>query len=150
MRLHFGSQRAPRLHWPESPNTANHGPGAVIWRMSQDDEEAVTKRLHEQAREEARREYRRLLYVAMTRARDRLYIGGWEGKNGRPEGCWIIHNMSPSEASLEEMGVQPYVSPGLPPKRTTENRDPPNDVLPGSGSGMIARFATCRLRLLDS
>jgi len=85
-----GAGMASRLHWPESPNAnqANHGPGAVIWRMSQDDEEAVTKHLHEQAREEARREYRRLLYVAMTRARDRLYIGGWEGKNGRPEGCW--------------------------------------------------------------
>ena len=30
----------------------------------------------------------RLLYVAMTRARDRLYIAGFEGKNGRARGCW--------------------------------------------------------------
>ena len=30
----------------------------------------------------------RLLYVAMTRARDRLYIGGFEGKSGRATGCW--------------------------------------------------------------
>ncbi|MDA1090741.1 MAG: double-strand break repair helicase AddA, partial [Proteobacteria bacterium] len=85
-----GAQLAPRLHWTEGGdgNPDNGGPGAVIWRMSGDDEEAVSKQLHEQAKEEARREYRRLLYVAMTRARDRLYIGGWEGKNGRPEGCW--------------------------------------------------------------
>ncbi len=34
------------------------------------------------------REYRRLLYVAMTRARDRLYITGFEDKNGRKAGCW--------------------------------------------------------------
>jgi ATP-dependent helicase/nuclease subunit A len=35
-----------------------------------------------------REEYQRLLYVAMTRARDRLYVAGFEGKNGRDKGCW--------------------------------------------------------------
>ncbi len=30
----------------------------------------------------------RLLYVAMTRARDRLYIAGFEGKKGIDAGCW--------------------------------------------------------------
>ncbi|VAV89153.1 FIG061771: ATP-dependent nuclease subunit A [hydrothermal vent metagenome] len=34
------------------------------------------------------REYLRLLYVAMTRAEDRLYITGWEGKQARSETCW--------------------------------------------------------------
>ncbi len=33
-------------------------------------------------------ERNRLLYVAMTRARDRLYIAGFEGKNGKSTGCW--------------------------------------------------------------
>jgi len=33
-------------------------------------------------------EKRRLLYVAMTRAEDRLYICGWENVRRRPEGCW--------------------------------------------------------------
>jgi ATP-dependent helicase/nuclease subunit A len=33
-------------------------------------------------------EYHRLLYVAMTRARDQLYVCGWEGVNGRDPGCW--------------------------------------------------------------
>ena len=33
-------------------------------------------------------ERHRLLYVAMTRARDRLYIAGFEGKRGRADGCW--------------------------------------------------------------
>ena len=37
---------------------------------------------------EEREEYHRLLYVAMTRARDRLYIAGFEGKRGRDDGCW--------------------------------------------------------------
>ncbi len=33
-------------------------------------------------------ERHRLLYVAMTRARDRLYVAGFEGKKARPDGCW--------------------------------------------------------------
>lgn len=33
-------------------------------------------------------EYQRLLYVAMTRAEDRLYITGWEGRKGRSDSCW--------------------------------------------------------------
>lgn len=34
------------------------------------------------------RESRRLLYVAMTRAEDRLYVCGWSGRRAPPEGCW--------------------------------------------------------------
>ena len=45
---------------------------------------AARQRLHDERREE----YHRLLYVAMTRARDRLYVCGYEGRNGRGEGCW--------------------------------------------------------------
>jgi ATP-dependent helicase/nuclease subunit A len=33
-------------------------------------------------------EYRRLLYVAMTRAADRLYVCGWETKQAPPAGNW--------------------------------------------------------------
>ena len=38
--------------------------------------------------EKERFERDRLLYVAMTRARDRLYVAGFEGKRGRAPGCW--------------------------------------------------------------
>src|SRR5207253_6941823 len=44
------------------------------------------------ARDAAKRqrmmEYRRLLYVALTRPRDRLYVCGYETKRGREDGCW--------------------------------------------------------------
>ncbi|MFZ5610014.1 MAG: double-strand break repair helicase AddA [Pseudomonadota bacterium] len=33
-------------------------------------------------------EYKRLLYVALTRAEDRLIVTGWEGSQGRAKGCW--------------------------------------------------------------
>jgi ATP-dependent helicase/nuclease subunit A len=35
-----------------------------------------------------REEHNRLLYVAMTRARDRLYVCGWEGLRQRETNCW--------------------------------------------------------------
>jgi ATP-dependent helicase/nuclease subunit A len=35
-----------------------------------------------------REEYHRLLYVAMTRARDRLYVAGFQGQRDRDKGCW--------------------------------------------------------------
>jgi ATP-dependent helicase/nuclease subunit A len=34
------------------------------------------------------REFRRLLYVAMTRAEDRLIVCGWQTRKAPPEGCW--------------------------------------------------------------
>jgi ATP-dependent helicase/nuclease subunit A len=46
----------------------------------------------QQEREELRRrqagEYRRLLYVALTRAEDRLYICGWQTRRKPDAGCW--------------------------------------------------------------
>jgi ATP-dependent helicase/nuclease subunit A len=40
----------------------------------------------ERARQDA--EHRRLLYVALTRAEDRLIVCGWYGKQGPGDGCW--------------------------------------------------------------
>jgi ATP-dependent helicase/nuclease subunit A len=42
----------------------------------------------QRALDEAKHEYRRLLYVAMTRAADRLIVAGCEGQKKRPDGCW--------------------------------------------------------------
>jgi ATP-dependent helicase/nuclease subunit A len=39
-------------------------------------------------RQKDREEYNRLLYVAMTRARDRLYVCGWRGVNKPAKECW--------------------------------------------------------------
>lgn len=39
-------------------------------------------------KEKEREEYNRLLYVAMTRACDRLYVCGWRGANKPPRECW--------------------------------------------------------------
>jgi ATP-dependent helicase/nuclease subunit A len=51
-------------------------------------------------------EHRRLLYVAMTRAAQRLIVAGYENANGRQAGCWhdlvrsgLGDSMSPAPAS---------------------------------------------------
>lgn len=62
----------------------------------------MAREIHQQ-KEEA--EYRRLLYVAMTRARDRLYITGYEGSEPRTAGCWYDLNFAALKgqaASIED------------------------------------------------
>ncbi|MEE8352092.1 MAG: double-strand break repair helicase AddA, partial [Rhodospirillales bacterium] len=98
-----GAQLAPRLHWLENEDGPGGELGAVIWRISKEEEEDLTARLHEEAAQEAKREYRRLLYVAMTRARDRLYICGWETKKGRADGCWYDLMEAPIKEIAEEV-----------------------------------------------
>jgi ATP-dependent helicase/nuclease subunit A len=39
-------------------------------------------------RQRQMQEYRRLLYVGLTRAQDRLYICGWQTKKAPPPACW--------------------------------------------------------------
>jgi ATP-dependent helicase/nuclease subunit A len=61
--------------------------GHLVWPLVGQSHETLddAKNLVRQAETE---EYHRLLYVAMTRARDRLYICGWLGQRGRGKGCW--------------------------------------------------------------
>lgn len=56
------------------------------------------------AREKTERqeEHNRLLYVAMTRARDRLYVGGFEGKTGIAKGSWYETIQTGLEGLLTE------------------------------------------------
>ena len=51
-------------------------------------EDPVTREARARARTAQEQEYRRLLYVAMTRAEDRLYVCGWQGRDTPPEDCW--------------------------------------------------------------
>ncbi len=62
--------------------------GEIAWAgRKQDDVEALSDARH-WAEGEAIDEYRRLLYVAMTRAAERLVVCGAQGKNKIPDGCW--------------------------------------------------------------
>ena len=73
---------------PRPPRLLQLADGAVVWagRKAEDVPSVATARTAALA--EAEHEYRRLLYVAMTRAADRLIVGGADGVNRRPPGCW--------------------------------------------------------------
>ena len=63
-------------------------PPILVWKRRQDARDAVSDALAAEESARAEEEYRRLLYVAMTRAEDRLYVAGYTGQKTVPEGCW--------------------------------------------------------------
>ena len=73
---------------PRPPRLLELPDGAVIWAGRKDDDVAPVAAARQAALAEAEDEYRRLLYVAMTRAADRLIICGADGERQRPKGCW--------------------------------------------------------------
>ena len=59
-----------------------------IWSPSKSTDSKIIAELREKACVKESEEHKRLLYVAMTRARDRLYIAGYHTKKNRPKDCW--------------------------------------------------------------
>jgi ATP-dependent helicase/nuclease subunit A len=55
----------------------------LLWPVRRAMEDTQSAAARQRSREAQAREYRRLLYVAMTRARDRLYIGGYLARNAK-------------------------------------------------------------------
>ncbi|HEX5507739.1 MAG TPA: double-strand break repair helicase AddA, partial [Pseudolabrys sp.] len=66
---------------------AQSGAAPLIWVKSEKEDIGPMGRAREAARAETRNEHRRLLYVAMTRAAERLIVCGIESKK-RPDNCW--------------------------------------------------------------
>jgi len=79
---------------PRSTNqplwTQHQGERVMLWSPSGAEDDPRTAELREELGQAQEDEYRRLLYVAMTRAEDRLYVGGWIARNRKdvPEDCW--------------------------------------------------------------
>ncbi len=61
---------------------------ARLWLPRADDANEAAREWRKRVQERALDEQNRLLYVAMTRAEDRLYVGGWVKKNKQDAGCW--------------------------------------------------------------
>ncbi len=62
--------------------------GVPLWSPMSGYDDRHYRALKQARRMEMEREYRRLLYVAMTRAEDELYICGWKGSRAIGDGCW--------------------------------------------------------------
>ena len=103
--------RAPRK------TTVNHSAlvtlndkGALLWRAGRDNASHFGTQKDAAHFETQRREYKRLLYVAMTRARDQLYLCGFLRARGKniPDGCWyeMAHAAMADMADAGDAGVK--------------------------------------------
>ena len=87
---------------PRPPRLLKLADGAVIWAGRKDDDVEVVAAARGAALADAENEYRRLLYVAMTRAADRLIVCGADGERKRPTGCWYDLVVEPLKPFLVE------------------------------------------------
>ncbi len=78
----------PRVLALPAQNAAPGTPDRLAWMPSKKDDVAATAAARAIVRHDAENEYRRLLYVGMTRAADRLIVCGAVGQRGLPAGCW--------------------------------------------------------------
>ena len=79
----YRSNKPERLFWlPEADG------GFLFWPSRVEDDDPLSAAARAAGKMATQREERRLLYVALTRAEDRLYVCGWQGGNPPAEDCW--------------------------------------------------------------
>ncbi|CAH2395097.1 double-strand break repair helicase AddA [Mesorhizobium escarrei] len=83
----FSDQHLPRLMPFDGSGQYWDGKG-YLWRSASDVANGFSRAASVRARELADDEYRRLLYVGMTRAEDRLIVCGYHGKRAPNTGTW--------------------------------------------------------------
>jgi ATP-dependent helicase/nuclease subunit A len=71
--------------WATDPATSRSVP---IWSPRREIRCAAAQRLRDAAAQRRKEEHNRLLYVALTRAEDRLLVCGWQTRRGLDEACW--------------------------------------------------------------
>lgn len=99
------SKRLPRLLWPDKT-----GLTAPLYAPRKEEEPPLYRQAKAQVEAQLDEEYRRLLYVAMTRAEDRLYICGAAGQKKPLEESWYYY-IERAFDRLED--VQEVPVPGL-------------------------------------
>lgn len=107
--------------------SGRHDP-AFLWRRNAQSAPDAQQRADAAADDETRSEYLRLLYVAMTRARDVLYVAGIKGAQ-TPGECWysvVEQALVPEGAERDPETaqlVEPYLWPQPPRPAKTAQED---------------------------
>jgi ATP-dependent helicase/nuclease subunit A len=89
---------------PQLPSEKGHllyGPEGIQFPVVLAQQPETVAAAKNVARQALLREHRRLLYVALTRAKDRLYVCGFENKLGIKDGSWYRL----TQAAAERLGV---------------------------------------------
>ena len=99
--------QAPNLFWQEDRNL-------MFWLPRVALETDVVSRLRDAIAVKRDQEYNRLLYVALTRAEDRLYICGWQGRRKAPDHCWynLCEQAMEGYAKSEQIDLGAYSGSG--------------------------------------
>lgn len=119
----FSDQHLPRLMPFDGSGATWDGKG-YLWRSASDVANGFSKAAAARARELADDEYRRLLYVGMTRAEDRLIICGYHGKRTPNAGTW--HSIvSRALVGAPESQQHPHPAGGEPVHRFHVTKLPP-------------------------
>ena len=92
----------------------------LVWSPHKGDDPLEVETARAAERQATMREYRRLLYVALTRAEERLYVAGFYAAKAPPEECWnmMIERAFP-EADIvpafwdEQETIRRIVTPGV-------------------------------------
>ena len=83
----FSDSHLPRLMPFQLQSLGWPGTG-YLWRSASDVANGFSRAAAARAKERADDEYRRLLYVGMTRAEDRLIVCGYHGKRAQNQATW--------------------------------------------------------------
>lgn len=83
----YSGQTAPMLLPLEMQSDLQRLP-SVLWGNASAERSHQSSEIHDELRAAAEEEYRRLLYVGMTRAADHLIVAGYTGKTGQKDGTW--------------------------------------------------------------
>ena len=102
---------------PDNPATKGHllyTEGGVLFPLSDNAAPDNVRWAKQDALAETLKEHRRLFYVALTRAKERLYICGFESKNGTKAGSW--HRLAEKAAKAlgtarDDGGIHIYGNP---------------------------------------
>ncbi|MFM9942813.1 MAG: double-strand break repair helicase AddA [Hyphomicrobiaceae bacterium] len=99
-------------------------PAPMLWPVKGSKALDIVKVAREETKERDAAERNRLLYVALTRPRDRLYVAGFEGTKGREKGCWYdliaqgLEGLLQVTHDAEGREVRSLVSPQSAPAET--------------------------------
>ena len=96
--------QSPRLLW-DGAEAAE----LMLWPPRAELADPVCRAAREAAQLARDREYRRLLYVAMTRAEDRLIVCGWETRRAAPVQCWY-HLVGEALARTADTVTDPFLA----------------------------------------
>jgi ATP-dependent helicase/nuclease subunit A len=125
---------------PRDPRLLHLAEGALVWGVARSEDVGAMSDARAITQQDARDEYRRLLYVAMTRAAERLVVCGTQGAKKIPDGCWyqLVSDALSGDCASEPaddgdgevLRYRKGPAPAAAPASSAETKQPRTIVLP--------------------